>query len=62
MARSSDVAKVALWRERLCRWEAAGVKTAEFCQAEGVSPPSFYAWRRKLGERASPPLAGLFPR
>jgi hypothetical protein len=49
MARSSDVAKVALWRERFSRWEAAGVKTAEFCRAEGVSQPSFYAWRRKLG-------------
>jgi len=25
------------------------VTTEEFCAAEGISKPSFYAWRRKLG-------------
>ena len=49
MSRSPGLVKSALWRERFSRWEAAGRKTAEFCLAEGVSQPSFYAWRRKLG-------------
>ena len=49
MARSSDPAKAAAWRERLARFETSELKTAEFCEAEGVSTASFYAWRRKLG-------------
>ncbi len=49
MACSSDPQKVAAWRERFVRLEASGLKTAEFCAAEGVSIASFYAWRRKLG-------------
>src|SRR3989304_1916935 len=64
MSRGLDLAKAALWRERLARWEAAGVKTAEFCLAEGVSRPSFYAWRRKLGlsmpRSAQPAGRGVF--
>ena len=61
MCRGSDLSKAALWRERFSRWEAAGVKTAEFCLTEGISKPSFYAWRRKLGlsiPRSARPAAG----
>jgi len=49
MARSSDPAKVAVWRERFSRFETSGIKTAAFCAAEGVTLASFYAWRRQLG-------------
>jgi hypothetical protein len=49
MARVSDPAKVALWRERFARRESSGMSVKEFCVAEGITVPSFYAWRRKLG-------------
>lgn len=49
MARSSDPAKVAVWRERFSRFAASGMKAAAFCAAEGVTQASFYAWRRQLG-------------
>lgn len=41
------------WRERLQRYERAGLTVAAFCRREGVSVPSFYVWRRRLGQ-ASP--------
>ncbi len=49
MVGRSDPAKVSVWRERFERFAASKRKTAPFCAAEGVSPASFYAWRRKLG-------------
>jgi transposase len=32
----------------LARWRRSGLSVRAFCRAEGVSEPSFYAWRRKL--------------
>jgi transposase len=37
-----------LWVERLERFPASGMSTAEFCAAEGVSVASFYQWKRRL--------------
>ena len=39
------------WREILKRQAGSGVSIREFCATEGVSQPSFYAWRRKFRER-----------
>jgi hypothetical protein len=36
------------WVERLARFAATGLTTAQFCAAEGVSVASFYLWRRRL--------------
>ncbi len=36
------------WAERLARFAAAGLTTAQFCAAEGVSVASFYLWKRRL--------------
>jgi hypothetical protein len=36
------------WRERLARFARAGTSIVEFCLDEGVSTPSFYAWRKRL--------------
>lgn len=36
------------WIERIERYRHARQTVAEFCAAEGVSPASFYQWRRKL--------------
>src|SRR5215475_10030788 len=37
-----------LWRQRLQRFERSGLSAVAFCAKEGVSVPSFYAWRRRL--------------
>jgi hypothetical protein len=36
------------WVERLQRFADAGLPPAQFCAAEGVSLPSFYARKRRL--------------
>ena len=41
------------WREMLERFADSNVSVREFCASEGVSEPSFYAWRKKLGMRKS---------
>jgi transposase len=43
------------WVERLQRFADAGLSPAPFCAAEGVSLPSFYAWRRRLAAEATDP-------
>ena len=35
--------------ELLARFEASGLKVAGFCRREGLSPASFYLWRRDAG-------------
>lgn len=52
MARSADSIKRQVWRERLQRFQRSRSTVATFCQAEGVSIPSFYQWRRTLGRAA----------
>ena len=46
-----DLGREPYWRMVLARWRRSGLSVRAFCQAEGVSQPSFYGWRRKL-ERA----------
>ena len=52
-----------LWRQRLQRFERSGLSAVAFCVKEGVSAPSFYAWRRRLrqpsAEQAARPAAPL---
>ena len=48
MSRSSDPAKLELWRSRLQEFESGSATVAEFCQRIGISKASFYLWRRKL--------------
>ncbi len=40
--------KVEEWSDRFLRFSNCRQTVAEFCHAEGVSQPSFYAWRKKL--------------
>ncbi len=49
MARSADMATRRLWQQRLQRFEQGRLTVAAFCQAEDVSPASFYRWRQILG-------------
>jgi hypothetical protein len=58
MTRVSGEQRVAEWRGRLERYRGAGLTVARFCSGEGVSVPSFYHWRRRLGEGAVTPSSG----
>ena len=41
------------WVERLQRFAESGLSPAPFCAQEGVSLPSFYAWKRRLAAEAN---------
>jgi hypothetical protein len=43
------------WAERLDRFRRSGQTVTQFCDAEGVSTPSFYVWKRTLA--ATPAVA-----
>ena len=58
--RRPDPSARRLWQERLERFRQSGLTTSAFCDREGVSTPSFYAWRRRL--RIDPPAAADSPR
>lgn len=49
--RNRDDQRAASWRGVLKRHATSGVSVRAFCRREGLSEPSFYAWRRTLGER-----------
>jgi transposase len=53
MARHRDSAKERSWRLHFARWRSSGLSVRAYCQAQGLSEPSFYAWRRLLSERPS---------
>jgi hypothetical protein len=46
-----------VWAERLNRYRASSQTVKDFCQAENVSVPNFYQWKKKLteAEAATPP-------
>jgi transposase-like protein len=50
MARSVSGRKAQEWRRRLQRFHKSRQSIAAFCRQEGISPPSFYLWRRRLAE------------
>ena len=49
MSRRIDSGKHKAWRERLHRFARSGLTVDAYCSQEGVSPASFYAWRKRLG-------------
>lgn len=53
MAQGMRGEKAAEWRERFDRFHRSGTSVAQFCRDEGISAPSFYNWRRKLGRKAA---------
>jgi hypothetical protein len=46
-----DLSKERFWRRSLHQWRNSGLGIAEFCRQQGLSAPSFYAWRRTLAQR-----------
>ena len=48
MARSKSAEKEEFWRLVLEEHDRSGMTVKDFCVQQGVSIPSFYAWRRKI--------------
>ena len=48
MARKKSGEKERFWRGIVRRQAESGLSIRDFCAAEGISEPSFYAWRKKL--------------
>lgn len=46
-----SVEKEQFWRLVLDEHRRSGLSVRAFCQREGVSEPSFYAWRREIRQR-----------
>ena len=55
--RRPDPATHHLWQQRLDRFRKSGLAVADFCQREGISTASFYAWRRRLRHDPAPPAS-----
>lgn len=45
--------KEQFWRRMMRLWRGSGLSVRAFCEEQGFSQPSFYAWRRTLAERDS---------
>ena len=43
-----------LWRQRIAQQEESGRTVSGFCREQGLSEPSFYAWRQRLRRRNTP--------
>jgi transposase len=61
---TSDMDLHQFWRMAVETWQSSGLSVRQFCRQEGLSEPSFYAWRKKLSavEHAAihPPAASSF--
>ncbi len=59
--RVPDPARERLWRKRLARWKASGLKVGEFCEREGVTPTAFAHWRKEITTRDARRAAATEP-
>ena len=41
------------WRSIISAQPASGLSIARYCRERGISQPSFFAWRRRLGQAAA---------
>jgi hypothetical protein len=48
MGREANPGLALAWKRRLGRHSRSGLSIGEFCSQEGISPASFYCWRRRL--------------
>ena len=46
--------RAGFWRELIEAQAASGVSIGAYCRRRGVSTASFYAWRRRMAEQATP--------
>ena len=40
------------WQMAVEAWQVSGLSVRQFCKQEGLSEPSFYAWRKRLTKSA----------
>jgi transposase-like protein len=52
MARTSSAERRRFWQELFAKRDALGLSVAQVCQEAGVSPATFYAWRKRLQSSA----------
>jgi transposase-like protein len=43
-----------LWRQRIAQQEKSGHSVSVFCRKQGLSEPTFYAWRQRLRKQSQP--------
>ena len=55
MPQSAQLVRLQVWQARLARFQAKTITVAEFCRREGVSVPSFYQWKKRLGHQVASP-------
>ena len=48
MARKKSTEKELHWRNLVTRQAGSGLSIRQYCAKEGISQPSFYAWRKRL--------------
>jgi transposase len=48
---ASQESKERFWRRVMRQWRGSSLSVRAFCEEQGLSEPSFYAWRRTLVER-----------
>jgi hypothetical protein len=53
MATARSAEKEAFWRMVMEEHRGSGLTIKAFCKQQGISEPSFYAWRKKLNQRAT---------
>jgi hypothetical protein len=56
-SRRPDPATRQRWQQRLERFRTSGLAVPAFCDREGISVTSFYAWRRRLQRVPALPAA-----
>ncbi len=56
--RNRDVDRERFWRLALAEFAASGLNVRAFCAREGLSEPSFYAWRREIARRDADAASG----
>jgi transposase-like protein len=50
--RTRDEQKERQWRRWIAQWRTSGLSVRHFCARHGLATASFYAWRRRLQQRA----------
>ena len=53
MPQLSSPQRLALWTERLQRFQSANLTVADFCRREAISVPSFYNWKKRLNQHST---------
>ncbi len=46
--------KATVWRDRIERQKSSGLPVRRFCEREGFSDASFFAWRKRLASEPAP--------